>query len=409
VTVIEYGANTYGAFRYGGTTPPAPPVVYVETLIGSTWQDITCDVRAIDLSRGRSSALEAFAAGTCDITLANFHSLYSAWNPAGLWAQATPYRVGVPIRVSFDYLGTRAARFTGTTDSVDALATVHASDDMKRLARHNGGVRASVGDNELTGARINRLADDAGWTAPRSVDAGTVRVQATDLNGISVDLMRAIGETEWGWLYVRGDGTLIFRQRDAVQTQPRMMTPQYVFVDDDGYHIAGAVCYTDLKLPVDQDNVINTANVTPPGLALSSALDSASVAWFGPRTWSRTDLPFKVQADALSLCQLVVLEQKAQAMSVDGVSFRATLNEACYAAATGVQLLDRVRVIRGFPGDVFSLDADLIVEGMTHHIEADGTRTPKVWDVTLQTSTALSIAGFGQWDVGQWDTSKWGA
>jgi len=132
VTVIEYGANTYGAFRYGGTTPPDPPVVYVETLIGSTWQDITCDVRAIDLSRGRSSALEAFAAGTCDITLANFDSLYSAWNPAGLWAQATPYRVGVPIRVSFDYLGTRAARFTGTTDSVDdtwpgtvdALATV---------------------------------------------------------------------------------------------------------------------------------------------------------------------------------------------------------------------------------------------------------------------------------------------
>lgn len=410
--ITYYGTDTYGAGNYGGVFISATPLFVLEVQTPSGWVDVTCDARTIAIERGRSAWTDGFAAATAVFEFANSSGYYSAWVPWGVWASANAYRTDVPIRLSMLQNGALTTLGVWTTDSVedswpetvDAIASVKATDAFKYLARHQGVARALVGDSEKTGARINRLLDDAGWTGPRAIDAGTVTLQATDLAGVALDLMRTVGETEWGWLWVDRSGTITFRQRDALQTDPRMVNVQWTFTDED--NSPAGVCYSDLALPVSDEDIANVAQITPPGLALQSAQDAASVGWFGPRTWTKTDLPFKQAADALSLAQLVILQQASQERSIRAITFDVR-DDASLAAALGVRMNDRVRVVRHYPGG-YVLDAELLVESIHHDIRAEGTREPTAWTVKLGTFSALSVRDYGQWDAGLWDTAQWG-
>jgi hypothetical protein len=415
-----WGQLTWGADLWGAAYVPSNPTALVEVWTPTGWQDVTCDVRSIEIQRGRQSWSDAFAAGTLRMAMANFTGYYSAWNPHGVWASASPYRTDVPIRVSVLPAGslTRSTLFTGTTDQVtdswpqivDALATIDATDAFKQLARHTGLVRATVGDGELSGARVNRLLDDAGYTGVRKVDAGLVTLQPTNLSGLSLDLLRQVGESEWGWLFVDETGAVVFRQRDAVQTDPRMTAIQWTFTDQDNSPVG--VCYSDIALPTSDDEVVNVAQVTPPGVATQTAQDANSVTWFGPRTWTKTDLPLKQASDALGLAQLVVLEQANYERRVEGITFDVR-DAAGYAAALGVRINDRIRVVRHYPNG-YVLDAQLLVQSIHHSITANGTPEPDRWTVQLGTFSALNVNDYGQWDgpagagIGGWDVDQWG-
>lgn len=413
-TLTTYGAATFGAGNYGGVTVDAEPrwVAMVQLPDGS-WADVTCDVRSIDVDRGRSSWVEAFKAGTATVVLANPAGRYSTFTPDSIWLQPAGFTTDVPIRVGTVLAGVVDWRFTGTTDGVfdswpnvvDAVATVTATDGFKQLARHDGGARVAAGAGEFTGARINRLATDAGWAGARAVDAGVVALQATTLDGVTIDLMRQVGESEWGWLYVRGDGTLVFRQRDAVDTDPRMTAVQFTFTDDDA--LVGA-CYGAAVVGSDSDRIVNVARVTPPGHALSTFTDAVSVAWYGPRTWNRTDLPFNVDVDAAGLAQLIVTQQANDDQRIDAVVVDVAHRPDSYPAACGVRLLDRIRFVRTYPGG-FQLDAELIVQGRHDVVTpaGDGAHVG-TWQVTWSTASAALIATLGRWDVSTWDESVWG-
>lgn len=412
--VTRYGDATYGANYYGQGALSTSPVFMFEIWTPSgEWVDATCDVRSVRVDRGRTSYVDAQGAATATVELANATGVYSGWSVFGIWAKSSPYRVNVPIRLRTLYGSTLSGMFYGSTDAVtdswpgttDALASVTATDGFKFLARHSGVARAAVGAGELSGARINRLADDAAYAGTRMIDAGTVTLQATTMEGVTLDLMRQVGEAEWGWLYFNVDGALVFRQRDAVQTDPRMVNVQWTLTDD---AMPGAVCYSDLSIPIDDSDVWNVAQVTPPGVATQTAQDANSVAWFGPRTWTRTDVPLVNTTDALNLAQLVVLEQANAARRVESVTFRASHSPAAWACATGVRMNDRVRLIRHYP-DGYVLDAELLVQGVHHTITADGSGVPNAWDVTLDTADALQVRDYGQWDVAKWDTTdQWG-
>jgi hypothetical protein len=416
VTTIEraYGDATYGSSYYGyGPPPDARPVFVVDVLTAAGWQDITCDVRAIDVDRGRSTYYEAFKAGTCTITLADFQDRYSAWNPSGILAGAGRYLSNVPVRVRVITPTGVSSLFTGTTDAVvsswpyvvDAQTVWNASDAFKQLSRWTGQPVTAVGAGELAGARVARILAAAGYTGATAIDAGKVTVAATDLSGIALDQLRKVGETEWGWLFMDVNGTLVFRQRDAFQTDPRMVNVQWTFTD--GHDIAGA-CYADIQLRASDDEIYNVAVVGRVGGAPQTAQDAGSVAWFGPRTWTRTDLAFAADADALALAQLVVLEYAKSDRRVQAVTFDAMHpSDPAYAVAAGIRINDRIRAVRRTPGGT-GIDAELLVQGLHHVIAVDGTGYPSSWTVTAQTADAALVRLFGEWDQGQWDTDQWG-
>lgn len=407
-----YGDGTYGDGTYGGVTVRPEPSWLVQTFGPGGWIDRTCDVRMIDVNAGRSSYVDSFEASALSVVFANFAGVYSTYPPDSIWRQADGYATGVPIRAGSLVAGTVEWRFTGATDAVvdswpgttDAVATVTASDALAGFARHNGGPRTAVGAGELTGARVNRLADDCAYAGPRRVDAGTVALVATTLDGTSLDLMRQVGESEWGWLYVAGDGALIFRQRDAYVTDPRMNTAQYVVADTDA--IDGA-CYGEAELASDATTIINTAAVTVQG-AVQSYSSSASITHFGPRTWTRTDLPIRDTVDGTNLAQTVVTYYSSDEQRIDAVTIDAANHADNWAPAHGTRITDRLRFIRTFPGG-YQLDAELLVQGRTDHVEPVGDGYGlAVWTVRLQTARALAIASLGPWDVAGWNDNQWG-
>jgi hypothetical protein len=87
-------------------------------------------------------------------------------------------------------------------------------------------------------------------------------------------------------------------------------------------------------------------------------------------------------------------------------------DQTLWDMACNLQLLDRVRVVRHFPGaSGYVLDQGLAVQGIHHHIEGTGQRIPGIWSVTYDTVHALPMtdgAVFCKWDVGAWDSCSWG-
>ena len=130
------------------------------------------------------------------------------------------------------------------------------------------------------------------------------------------------------------------------------------------------------------------------------------------RTRPCTDTDIDDWGDDLGVAVLIVYthadNEKRVSQIVVNPGFDTTLWEMC----CHLELLDRVRVVRHYPGSAaYVLDQGLAIQGIHHHIEGTGKRVPGVWQVTYDTVHALPMTdgvGFCKWDVGAWDTDcRW--
>lgn len=413
----SYGDRTYGDYFYGGALDRVPHF-FVEVEIENVWTDITCDVRTININMGRSNLLDAFAASTAVLDLSDFDDRYNAWNPSGIWAENGVFRTGVPIRVRVLQFGTYRTLFTGTTDAitdswpgtVDALTTIAATDAFKNLSRlRPAKLGAAVGAGEKSGARVNRILDAAAFTGPRNVSVGLSAWQGTLLDGVALDLLNETSEGEFGTLYVDGDGTLTFQDRNAISTNPRMANVQWSFLDFDASPLDFTwTCYSDIALAATDDQVTNKATVTRTGGNPQSAQEQASIDWYDARTYTRDNIPLAADADALQLALNVVQELAYNDRRVDSLTWYPLFATHGVDVACGIRLLDRVRVVRVATGGT-AIDTELLVQGIEHTISGGGLGDqPGAWVTTIRTTNAELIRDAAQWDVAVWDTGVWG-
>jgi len=128
---VEVGFSTSAG---SGTVP------INSTLASITWTDITSYVREVSTSRGRSSELDSYSAGSCSVVLDNRTRLFDPEYSAGTYyGKLTPLR---PIRIRVTpSAGTIRSIFMGFIDQwpqaytnpTDATVTVTASDGFKIL------------------------------------------------------------------------------------------------------------------------------------------------------------------------------------------------------------------------------------------------------------------------------------
>lgn len=404
-----YGQGTYGSELYGGTATTGPAfVVEVERMPG-VWEDVTCDVRTISMDRGRSKQLDSFSAASASVVFADESDRYNAWNPVGIWSGSGLFRTDLGLRVRIVQGFSTFALFTGTTDDVvdswpgagaDAQTEVRCTDAMKLLARARPAITGAVGAGELPGVRVGRILDAIAYAGPRNLEPGTIAMAATTLDGTAIDLCDEAREVEWGSLYIDRDGVVRFRARDSIVTDPRQATVQWTFDDMD---IQGP-CYSDLKLIATDEAVYNRASITRAGGATQVATIADSLGWYGPRTYTRANMPISADTGALTLAQTIVAQHAYNERRVDEITFYPLLDPALLAIALDVRMLDRVRVIRR-TGVV--IDAELQVQAIHHTITGGGDGLPGTWECRLETTNARSVRDAGQWDVGQWDVAKW--
>ena len=129
VLTVEIGFSTTAG---SGTVP------LNSTLSSITWTDVSSDVRSCSIKRGRSSELDSFNTGSCQIAFANADRKYDPENAAGTYyGKLTP---GRPIRIrATPPSGSATGIFFGFVDQfnqqytnpTDATTVVTASDAFK--------------------------------------------------------------------------------------------------------------------------------------------------------------------------------------------------------------------------------------------------------------------------------------
>lgn len=223
---------------YSGTLPVvfsfdnfrASEPVDADDVIGDVISDI-----AVSYGRDQERQLAPAAIGSAAFTLNNTSRRYSPENAASpLFGDIDPAR---PMRAQVTWSGQTYPLFTGRIDDYSVKAdfsdrTVDLSflDGMNSLAGTplSTGVYASM----RTGALVNAVLDEAGWTGGRDIDAGASVVRfwwadGTDALSAIQDLVRSEGPPAVA--YAAPDGTFVFRDRHHRMQRQDSLTPQATF------------------------------------------------------------------------------------------------------------------------------------------------------------------------------------
>jgi hypothetical protein len=186
VLTVEIGFSTTAG---SGTVP------INSTLASITWTDVTQYVRDVSTSRGRSSELDTYSAGSCQVILNNRTRLFDPENTAGTYyGKLTPLR---PIRIRVTPAGgTIRSIFFGFIDQWpqsysyprDATVSVTATDAFKVLNQYKLPSYWKTEMQATTKTSWYPLKDYAGSRFAYEVTKGTLKsaIWATTTSGNSV-------------------------------------------------------------------------------------------------------------------------------------------------------------------------------------------------------------------------------
>jgi len=383
----------------GGTTTDewqgAPPV-----------EDISCNVTNVKIERGRDDPLERFRPGTATIGVYDPTGRWSPWRTAFDPSVYSTVRPGIDLIVWIVVDGVRYNRFAGLVDSIDDafepgesevhLLTFHANDYLSLLAAFDGVEQASQGAGELSGARVARIANNAGFTFPRVFDEGTIALQPTTLAQNALDESGLVCDTELGALFSDRDGNLIFRDRNGMITDEHYTDVQAIFGE-----VEPEICYSGITLETDLNKLKNIVSISNVGGTAVTVTDSTSISLYQPRTFRRFDLIHVDGAQSAIIAQrhldfYAYAASRIGELDVD----LATITSEQRSEVLQLGMLWRIQVRRRTLG--VQVVADLQIQGIADEI------TPERWTVAFRTFDADAIYQVGRWDVAGWDDGLWG-
>lgn len=373
------------------------------------WTDVTADVVSVSTSQGTQrfdGPTLRSEAGRFTVRLKDTDRSYDPTNLDGPYVaagvtQVTPMRAG---RVRATWAGTTYNVIRGFADTWDieysgepnvAFVTVPCTDGFKVLARFAGIAGSPVGAGEDTGARINRILDNAGWPASdRTIATGDSTVQATTLEGNALDLIFLTADTELGEAYIDGAGKLVSRNRHASMTETRSNTSQATFGDAGSelpYHAITPV-YDHLK-------VVNIVRATRVGGTQQVAEVATSDL---PASYDRSDLLLETDEETDEWANFLLYQNKDAEYRFAEMEIRPqTAPATLFPQVLGRKLGDRITVLRRPPGGGDPIERDVFIRGISHDI------TPGSWVTkwALQSATKFSFLTLDNPQLGTLDNN----
>lgn len=367
--------------------------------------DVAEYVRAGAINRGvfRSDGIYGRAeAGTAWVTLGNLDARFDPTNLSG------PYVTGAITQVKpmreWRIRAGGVDLWRGFADSWDlsypagghdAICVLRGTDGTKVLAGIDP--PATAGAVETTGARINRILDLAGWPAElSSIATGKTTVQAASIAQALWSEVLLTADTEIGEVYFDGSGVLVFRDRHALWTEARSITPQATFGDS-----GAELRYADLDLAYDDTQIANLARVTRVGGAEQTAQDLTSQAEYQIRTFERSDLIHQTDEESADYAGFVVAVLADGELRFDSITIDPRADPvALYPQALGRELGDRIKVLRRPPGrEAAPITREVYVRGIAHEFTTDSWLT--TW--ALQDASRFNVFVLDSPTLGQLD------
>lgn len=383
-----------------------------------TWTDVSDYVLAVSTRRGSNrvtSPTIRYEAGTAAIVLDNSDRRFDPTNLAGPYvaagvSQVTPMRAvrirtGYPIPIGagilpvYDLFRGFADEWRISYDLPDmATVVLTATDGFKVLSNVDRAGGASVGGGELSGARINRILDSAGWPAiDRNIDAGTTAMQATTLSGNVLTELRLVEDSELGQLLMSEAGVVRFVSRGNVLSATRAINPQGTFGDGGGAELA----YEAVEVAYDDMTMANRARISRLGSTEQQADDAASQSLYLIRTVKRNGLLMQTDGEASDYAGFMVYtagqpELRFATMTLFPREDPANLWPQVLARVIG----DRITITRRPPGGGTPITRDVFIQGIEHHLDMDWRTTFTLQSATRYNFLILDHATRGLLDTG---------
>ena len=363
---------------------------------GNVYVDITPYVRTVSTRRGATRAdgpVLRYEAGTAGVVLRNEDRRFDPTNLAGPYvtggvSQVQPMR---SIRIRAEWAGTTYALWRGYADSWDigyqmprySEVTLNATDAFKVFQAYDRVAVGSVGAGEDSGTRIGRILDSVSWqSTDRDVATGDTTLQATTLEGVALDELQLVAESELGELFMDGGGRVVFRNRHAVLTDSRSNTSQATFGP-------GNLPYQDVTLAYDDTTLVNLAQVTREGGTTQSASDATSIAAYLTHTATEDGLLIQDDAESLSLAQFLVFIGKDPELRFTQMVVKPQRDPSnLWPQVLGRQIGDRITVELDPPGGGDTISRDVFIRGVEH------ASSPGEWTTTWTLQSATKYAGF---------------
>ena len=289
----------------------------VYKLSGATYYDVTQYITRMGVSRGKSRELDRFQAGHFTATFKNINRYFDpTYVNSPFYGQIVPRRA---LRYSVD----NAVQFTGVVDDWDLSytldgnneATVSAYDGFTKFA--NQTLTGGTATSELTGARINKILDDAkvNWGfANRAIDAGNETLQA-DVISTTQDVLSYINiieNTEPGMFFIDRNGLATWKQRNAT-----FGTGTIPLITDAG----GGIPYTGIQVVYGSELLYNQSSLSRLNGATAVGNEYTSQAAYGVRNITQTGLLHSTDAALANLAAFTVNQYKNPEFRFEQVDF----------------------------------------------------------------------------------------
>lgn len=311
--------------------------LYTLAPFGFTFIDITDKVKSFSINRGRSSLFSAFPAGQLNVAFNNhareFDPLYSGSPYAG---NIVPKReIRATVGTSVEFTGWIEDWNFGYLPNGDSTAEAVAYDATGILSGQVLPLSTPVA--ELSGARINKILDQAEWsTTQRVIDTGQITVGTAVIPADTnvMNYLQSVATTEVGLVFIDKLGDVRFVDRaasTAIGSPPTFG--------------GTGIPFQNLEVVYGSENLYNQVIASREGGGTATATDNASVAAYGLRVLSESNLLHNSDADTLDWALY-----NAQKFSLPSYEFKSMeialhkLNGSQQNTVLGLEIGDVVRV-----------------------------------------------------------------
>jgi hypothetical protein len=355
--------------------------------------DVSAQIQAAQVKRGRNPLTDVFQTGTSTIQIADQNGDFDPSNMSSPYAGLLQPLRKIQLSAIDPATGLEHNMFSGYitgyqyTQSRDtgqvSYTTITAVDGFQLLNLGTVSTVAGTTAGETTGDRITDILNSVGWpSGMRDIDTGNTTVQA-DPGTVRTALsaLQTVATTEYGALYMNASGQVVFQQR-SFTTSSVSGTPT-VFADD-----GSGIAYSQLQWVLNDAQIFNEANVTATGLAKQTASDATSINTYFKHSYNVSDLLMQTTDEAMNYAKAYVASRKDTSIRADSITL--DLTTANYTtgvtAALTLDYFDPVTIKQTQPGGNV-LTETFQIFGVAHDVR------PGRWTTTFTTLEPI-IDGF---------------
>jgi hypothetical protein len=345
--------------------------------------DVSNLINRIETNRGRTALSDQFQTGSLTLRLVDQNGDFNPQNTSGPYYNLlTPMR---KVQITATYSGITYPVFSGfitsyvtsyPSEAEDVAITTIQAVDAFRLAQ-NAQISTVTGASagNLSGTRINQILDEIDWPASmRDIDAGLTTMQADPgTNRTALQAMFTVSESEYGALYVDGDGSFVFQDRGV--TAGSIGGTPTAFADN-----GSGIPYFDASWILNDVLVFNKATITRLGGTAQVATNQASIDKYFLHSYFLNELLMQTDAVALDYAQAYVASRAETSIRCDAIVldlYTPNYNSGVIAALN-LDFFDPISVLTTQPGGS-TIQKTLQIFGVRMTI------TPNSWKTTFTT------------------------